>query len=136
MPGFQFRKRLRYISFLQHNGHQGGQYLAPEVFAHVCTTANIQLLLVNDKNLLGFELLDDFLLVEVVKLLLESHHNILYFIKDFLRVEAEHGFGLVVNIYQRSEEHTSELQSLMRISYAVFCLTKQNIIRTIHNKLI
>src|SRR3546814_3017328 len=26
----------------------------------------------------------------------------------------------------RSEEHTSELQSLMRISYAVFCLTKQN----------
>src|SRR3546814_4470105 len=27
----------------------------------------------------------------------------------------------------RSEEHTSELQSLMRISYAVFCLKKQNI---------
>src|SRR3546814_7409033 len=26
---------------------------------------------------------------------------------------------------QRSEEHTSELQSLMRISYAVFCLQKQ-----------
>src|SRR3546814_1555495 len=26
----------------------------------------------------------------------------------------------------RSEEHTSELQSLMRISYAVFCLTKTN----------
>src|SRR3546814_9931891 len=25
---------------------------------------------------------------------------------------------------ERSEEHTSELQSLMRISYAVFCLTK------------
>src|SRR3546814_19226882 len=27
---------------------------------------------------------------------------------------------------QRSEEHTSELQSLMRISYAVFCLKKKN----------
>src|SRR3546814_3961834 len=27
----------------------------------------------------------------------------------------------------RSEEHTSELQSLMRISYAVFCLKKQRI---------
>src|SRR3546814_1301303 len=27
--------------------------------------------------------------------------------------------------YHRSEEHTSELQSLMRISYAVFCLKKQ-----------
>src|SRR3546814_2542571 len=34
----------------------------------------------------------------------------------------------------RSEEHTSELQSLMRISYAVFCLKKkkQNIYITIH----
>src|SRR3546814_3397038 len=28
---------------------------------------------------------------------------------------------------KRSEEHTSELQSLMSISYAVFCLTKKNI---------
>src|SRR3546814_2547818 len=28
---------------------------------------------------------------------------------------------------QRSEEHTSELQSLMRISYAVFCLNKKTI---------
>src|SRR3546814_10762342 len=28
---------------------------------------------------------------------------------------------------RRSEEHTSELQSLMRISYAVFCLQKKNI---------
>src|SRR3546814_2369617 len=27
--------------------------------------------------------------------------------------------------FERSEEHTSELQSLMRISYAVFCLTKK-----------
>src|SRR3546814_2363297 len=27
--------------------------------------------------------------------------------------------------YERSEEHTSELQSLMRISYAVFCLKKK-----------
>src|SRR3546814_2116522 len=30
------------------------------------------------------------------------------------------------NQWQRSEEHTSELQSLMRISYAVFCLKKKN----------
>src|SRR3546814_6451014 len=28
-------------------------------------------------------------------------------------------------VYTRSEEHTSELQSLMRISYAVFCLKKK-----------
>src|SRR3546814_9512171 len=32
----------------------------------------------------------------------------------------------------RSEEHTSELQSLMRISYAVFCLKKQTNINTQH----
>src|SRR3546814_3708071 len=28
-------------------------------------------------------------------------------------------------LFERSEEHTSELQSLMRISYAVFCLKKK-----------
>src|SRR3546814_16415301 len=33
---------------------------------------------------------------------------------------------------RRSEEHTSELQSLMRISYAVFCLKKKNIIKQTH----
>src|SRR3546814_3531715 len=34
----------------------------------------------------------------------------------------EGGFNVAI----RSEEHTSELQSLMRISYAGFCLTKKN----------
>src|SRR3546814_3655183 len=33
---------------------------------------------------------------------------------------------------RRSEEHTSELQSLMRISYAVFCLKKKNSNRQLH----
>src|SRR3546814_158598 len=33
---------------------------------------------------------------------------------------------LARNVEPRSEEHTSELQSLMRISYAVFCLKKKN----------
>src|SRR3546814_7825305 len=32
----------------------------------------------------------------------------------------------VCPLQRRSEEHTSELQSLMRISYAVFCLKKKN----------
>src|SRR3546814_9020090 len=41
------------------------------------------------------------------------------------------GYALTSTIFisipqGRSEEHTSELQSLMRISYAVFCLNKQN----------
>src|SRR3546814_6842083 len=35
---------------------------------------------------------------------------------------------------KRSEEHTSELQSLMRISYAVFCLKKKTQNICIHNK--
>src|SRR3546814_10493549 len=34
----------------------------------------------------------------------------------------------------RSEEHTSELQSLMRISYAVFCLKKTKQTQTTHRK--
>src|SRR3546814_4844842 len=34
-------------------------------------------------------------------------------------------FDLVLSYNWRSEEHTSELQSLMRISYAVFCLKKK-----------
>src|SRR3546814_5228028 len=39
-------------------------------------------------------------------------------------VQATH-FERFVVILDRSEEHTSELQSLMRISYAVFCLKKK-----------
>src|SRR3546814_6486455 len=45
---------------------------------------------------------------------------------DFI-AETELASGaLVRTLADRSEEHTSELQSLMRISYAVFCLTKKN----------
>src|SRR3546814_2698104 len=39
------------------------------------------------------------------------------------RLMAASGGGAILNT--RSEEHTSELQSLMRISYAVFCLKKK-----------
>src|SRR3546814_968952 len=42
---------------------------------------------------------------------------------EFDRVE---DFDSVTGMGVRSEEHTSELQSLMRISYAVFCLKKKN----------
>src|SRR3546814_2572726 len=46
--------------------------------------------------------------------------------KDFERA------GPVIDTLERSEEHTSELQSLMRSSYAVFCLkkNKQNYMKT------
>src|SRR3546814_1655502 len=36
-----------------------------------------------------------------------------------------HGIAANLEFLTRSEEHTSELQSLMRISYAVFCLKKK-----------
>src|SRR3546814_4603159 len=43
-----------------------------------------------------------------------------------LHVRPQRGqVGYLVDGHQRSEEHTSELQSLMRISYAVFCLKKK-----------
>src|SRR3546814_9984139 len=47
------------------------------------------------------------------------------------RLEGQPAVGLDIfrernaNLVERSEEHTSELQSLMRISYAVFCLKKK-----------
>src|SRR3546814_7629912 len=46
--------------------------------------------------------------------------------EGLIRFVAEHARVPVIKHYKRSEEHTSELQSLMRISYAVFCLKKKN----------
>src|SRR3546814_10039699 len=49
--------------------------------------------------------------------------------RDFLAERAHvevHAVALPARADVRSEEHTSELQSLMRISYAVFCLKKKN----------
>src|SRR3546814_5493049 len=40
--------------------------------------------------------------------------------------QAEEAANKTAAQFDRSEEHTSELQSLMRISYAVFCLKKKN----------
>src|SRR3546814_7731604 len=51
------------------------------------------------------------------------HHEKLS--KAEMNVRVEHALRQAA---LRSEEHTSELQSLMRISYAVFCLKKKNII--------
>src|SRR3546814_8949891 len=49
-----------------------------------------------------------------------------------LRVDllVEAGLRQVGGEARRSEEHTSELQSLMRISYAVFCLKKKKKLKT------
>src|SRR3546814_6869164 len=45
-------------------------------------------------------------------------------LRDHLLADAETGKQAAIRDQARSEEHTSELQSLMRISYAVFCLKK------------
>src|SRR3546814_3425431 len=61
------------------------------------------------------------------------HPNDLLCVPDASRDERFRGNPLVtaengLRFYARSEEHTSELQSLMRISYAVFCFKQNTII--------
>src|SRR3546814_3478784 len=62
---------------------------------------------------------------------LEPGQRIAQFVGQALersRKRAGQGQGRILAgefVYRRSEEHTSELQSLMRISYAVFCLKKK-----------
>src|SRR3546814_1611503 len=49
--------------------------------------------------------------------------SLFYIDPPYFGSENAYGRGLFERADFRSEEHTSELQSLMRISYAVFCLT-------------
>src|SRR3546814_5128962 len=51
-------------------------------------------------------------------------------------IARQHGLTISAVVQKRSEEHTSELQSLMRISYAVFCLKKKKNSIIIHIKTI
>src|SRR3546814_6516791 len=61
-----------------------------------------------------------------------ADHVLVEDFQDLLRLgqRAARRLGLLLELLAddvvRSEEHTSELQSLMRISYAVFCLKKKN----------
>src|SRR3546814_3316063 len=49
-------------------------------------------------------------------------HRVIYLAEtDFGRTDLYRGLARALGVEPRSEEHTSELQSLMRISYAVFC---------------
>src|SRR3546814_9670021 len=50
---------------------------------------------------------------------------------DVARVHSGLSPAPLIRAHPRSEEHTSELQSLMRISYAVFCLKKKKKKRSI-----
>src|SRR3546814_144139 len=62
----------------------------------------------------------------------QQHREIVEPGDDSLKLDALHEehrhrrLRLAKRVEERSEEHTSELQSLMRISYAVFCLKKKN----------
>src|SRR3546814_2980837 len=49
--------------------------------------------------------------------------------------DARAGDDRLIIALERSEEHTSELQSLMRKSYAVFCLTKKKKLTTVDSQL-
>src|SRR3546814_3941049 len=65
------------------------------------------------------------LLAEAVELGKVDPREVLRLPREHLRLVLERA-----NLVVRSEEHTSELQSLMRISYAVFCLKKKTQIQT------
>src|SRR3546814_4465158 len=58
---------------------------------------------------------------EDVAFLVEAHQAGIFTVRGFTQNEER---AAIAAAY-RSEEHTSELQSLMRISYAVFCLKKK-----------
>src|SRR3546814_4469667 len=76
-------------------------------------------------------LLSCILILALPAIILLKHHHYDYFAPESLMLLGSLGaLGLVAAIVmsvggRRSEEHTSELQSLMRISYAVFCLKKK-----------
>src|SRR3546814_3517337 len=67
---------------------------------------------------------------EVERIGLESYLSIAGWAVQSLRTNDDQGqqpFALPAIDYRRSEEHTSELQSLMRNSYAVTCMKKKNV---------
>src|SRR3546814_7398628 len=70
-------------------------------------------------SLVGGELLLALLLI--LKGLQNRHHDLVHILSAGAKAQVRGGAPRC-----RSEEHTSELQSLMRISYAVFCLKTKN----------
>src|SRR3546814_8922630 len=84
-------------------------------------------------NISPGQLKDPWLSQKILKLLVETG-----FPPNRLEVEITESslfenLSLAQSIVGRSEEHTSELQSLMRISYAVFCLKKKTKSSTNYN---
>src|SRR3546814_4034855 len=75
--------------------------------------------------------------IEIVKRAIETLGAPIYVRHEVVHnryvVDLKQRGAIFVEELHRSEEHTSELQSLMRISYAVFCLTKKIKFNQIHN---
>src|SRR3546814_2675497 len=66
------------------------------------------------------------MMLNAVRYLVQWIHHVAEILKINHTLHRVHRQAVaVLDAYLRSEEHTSELQSLMRISYAVFCLKKQ-----------
>src|SRR3546814_4626101 len=62
--------------------------------------------------------------IDLARLVIPGRDDDIIVRRGLADADAEADVGLLVEQFIRSEEHTSELQSLMRNSYAVFCLKK------------
>src|SRR3546814_2161571 len=87
-----------------------------------------------DTNVLLYQLSNDLGKAERAEALVREGGTIRVQVLNELANVARRKIGLawteVQALTERSEEHTSELQSLMRISYAVFCLKKKKQVTT------
>src|SRR3546814_1054034 len=113
----------RQLEVLQQRAHDRLRAVGGDLQPHRAQVAAAdQLVAQRQRKVLDFLLVDDQLRVagdaELVRAL--DLHS-----REHLRDELGEHRGQE-NEVMRSEEHTSELQSLMRISYAVFCLKKKN----------
>src|SRR3546814_4110731 len=117
---FRFPREKQYTSL---NRLSGGERKRLQLLKVLVRHPNFLILdePTNDFDIGSLNVLEEFLEKFKGCLLLVSHDR--YFMDHLVdQLFVFEGDGRV----RRSEEHTSELQSLMRISYAVFCLKKKN----------
>src|SRR3546814_2194918 len=65
------------------------------------------------------------LVSEIDRIASDTEFNGNQLVDGSVTISSNANFGAGAGVINRSEEHTSELQSLMRSSYAVFCLKKK-----------